>query len=126
MGGELGRKLPSYRDFRGVPLESRRNPLSHILTRAVGVQYRVNADWRLIDLQAGDRCLLCSDGVHDMLEDARIGAALAASDDPVDAVTRLAGEVMKSGAGDNFTMLCVYARRKRLLSHGGQERRETS
>jgi len=111
VGGELGR---SFRGSRATEtFADRRSPLSHVLTRAVGTEFRVRPTWRRVLMRAGDRLMICSDGVHDMLTDAQIGACLRAARSPQDAVDRLAKAVMAAGAGDNFTIIVLFARAQR-------------
>ena len=94
---------------RAADLQSRRNPLTHILTRAIGTELRARPDLAEIDVKRGDRFLLCSDGVHDMLEDPEIAPILKAASDPSAAIARLSAAVRNAGAADNFTMICVFA-----------------
>ena len=61
-----------------------------------------------IGLERGDRFLLCTDGVHDMLDDAEIAALLASAATPRVAVARIEAAVLKAGANDNYTILCAY------------------
>ena len=109
VGNELGRALSENASARAAELQSRRNPLTHILTRAIGTELRARPDLAEIDVKRGDRYLLCSDGVHDMLEDSEIAALLKASSDPAAAISRLSAAVRNAGAADNFTMVCVFA-----------------
>ena len=109
VGNELGRALSENSAARAADLQSRRNPLTHILTRAIGTELRARPDLAEIDVKRGDRFLLCSDGVHDMLEDPEIAAILKAASAPSAAITRLSAAVRNAGAADNFTMVCVYA-----------------
>lgn len=106
VGDELGRALVS--DSQAAALKSRKNPLSHILTRAVGTGFKVRPDWRKIDLCAGDRYLLCTDGVHDVISDAQVAALLGRAKAPADAVKAFAREVISCGAPDNYTLVCAF------------------
>ena len=106
VGDELGRALVS--DSQAAALKSRKNPLSHILTRAVGTGFKVRPDWRKIDLRAGDRYLLCTDGVHDVISDAQVAALLGRAKAPADAVKAFAREVISCGAPDNYTLVCAF------------------
>ena len=106
VGDELGRALVS--DSQAAALKSRKNPLSHILTRAVGTGFKVRPDWRKIDLRAGDRYLLCTDGVHDVISDAQVAALLGRAKVPADAVKAFAREVISRGAPDNYTLVCAF------------------
>lgn len=106
VGDELGRALVS--DAQAAAVKSRKNPLSHILTRAVGTGFKVRPDWRKIDLRAGDRYLLCTDGVHDVLSDAQVAALLGRAKAPADAMKAFAREVIARGAPDNYTLVCAF------------------
>ncbi|HEX3617867.1 MAG TPA: protein phosphatase 2C domain-containing protein [Solirubrobacteraceae bacterium] len=57
---------------------------------------------RAVDAQAGDRLLLCSDGVSDYLADEEI-AALLELDDADDAVRQIVDAALASGSRDNVT-----------------------
>ena len=110
VGGELSRKAHSRMESND--LKSRRNPLSHILTRAVGTEFRVRPDWQTTDIRLGDRFLLCSDGVHDMLSDEEIAAQLRSRGAPDEIARRLEKAVVAAGAGDNYSMICLEVRRR--------------
>lgn len=108
VGSELGSAMAAGGDLQAQALKARSNPLSHILTRAVGTEMIVRPEWKTMDVQRGDRFLLCSDGVHDMLDDAEIAALLASAATPRVAVARIEAAVLKAGANDNYTILCAY------------------
>ena len=78
------------------------------LTRAVGGQPTVRCDYREIDVLAGDRFVICSDGVSSVVSDARI--AVFASGGSLDtAAARLAEAVVKAGAPDNYSFILISA-----------------
>ncbi len=106
VGDELGRA--HVNNLEAAALKSRKNPLSHILTRAVGTGFKVRPDWRKIDLRAGDRYLLCTDGVHDVLSNEQVSALLGRAKTPADAVKTFAREVIARGAPDNYTLVCAF------------------
>ena len=106
VGDELGRALAG--EERAASVKSRKNPLSHILTRAVGTGFKVRPDWRKIDLRAGDRYLLCTDGVHDVMSNEQVSALLGRAKTPADAVKAFAREVISRGAPDNYTLVCAF------------------
>jgi len=110
VGGELSRKTHSR--IESNDLKSRKNPLSHILTRAVGTEFRVRPDWQMTDMRVGDRFLICTDGVHDMLSDETIAAMLKGRGSPDGIVRRLEEEIVSAGAGDNYSMICLEVRRR--------------
>lgn len=115
VGNELGTAMSATNAEQAENLKARSNPLTHVLTRAVGVELRVRPEWKTVDVQRGDRMLLCSDGVHDMLSDAEIAEILRTSISPRIAVARIEAAVRKAGAGDNYTILCAYAVTRRAF-----------
>ena len=58
-------------------------------------------------VHAGDRLLLCSDGLTEMVTDADIAAVLAAEMDPEIACTQLVARANAAGGRDNVTVLIV-------------------
>jgi serine/threonine-protein phosphatase Stp1 len=50
---------------------------SHMISRAIGVRPTVDVDIVTIKLATGDRLLLCSDGLHGVLEDSTISSLLS-------------------------------------------------
>ncbi|MDD3795273.1 MAG: Stp1/IreP family PP2C-type Ser/Thr phosphatase, partial [Lachnospiraceae bacterium] len=52
--------------------EARNHPEKNIITRAVGVKTKVRTDFFDVALNEGDRFLLCSDGLTNMVEDTEI------------------------------------------------------
>lgn len=112
VGNELGAAMATASFDQAKALQARSNPLTHILTRAVGTELRARPDWKTVDLQRGDRFLLCSDGVHDMLSDAELAAILKKASSPRAAVARIEAAVRRAGAGDNYTLVCADAVRR--------------
>jgi len=104
VGCELGSAAQAGGYARGCG--SRRNPLSHVLTRAVGTEDLLRLEWMDIGLERGDRFLLCTDGVHDVMEDEDIRAILPGGTTS-ETVARISKRVMERGAPDNFSIVCV-------------------
>lgn len=67
----------------------------------------VEPDLHLREARAGDRYLLCSDGLSTVVDTAAVKDVLRAAPDPDDAVTRLVGLANAAGGPDNVT--CVVA-----------------
>jgi len=87
---------------------------AHVLTRALGAAGVVQADWRRCEIRCGDRLLICSDGVYDMLAPEVIRELLAAASSPQDAVRDLSRAVRAAGAHDNFSAIPVFVREEHL------------
>lgn len=105
LAGELSRRA-SVRAAAGK-LGADADRLSHVLTRAVGIEGDVQTEWRRVDLAPGDAYLVCSDGVYDMAGDAGIRDALASAATARDAVSALAEKTVAAGAADNYTMIVL-------------------
>ena len=100
IGGQLG---DLTKGVLSAGFRSRTNPLAHVLTRAIGGADKVEGDWKKVDVADGDRFLICSDGVHDVVSDERIGTLLSRRYDIGTAATRLKDAVIGNGAPDNYT-----------------------
>lgn len=81
--------------------------MRHVLFRAVGLEPDVRADYSQQDLRPHDRYLLCCDGIHGALGDARIGSLLGAAESPGEDAQRLVDEALAQGSQDNVTALVV-------------------
>ena len=104
IGGQLG---DLTKGILSAGFKSRTNPLAHVLTRAIGATDKVEGEWRKIDIDSGDRFLICSDGVHDVVSDARIGSMISGSDDLATASRNLTDEIVRGGAPDNFSYVMI-------------------
>lgn len=94
------------------------HPNRNVVTRAVSERSRPEPDLTLFDLVVGDRLLLCSDGLTDMVAEARI-AAMLVDDDLDDFVTSLVAAALHAGGRDNVT--CVVgevSEGPRMKPHG--------
>lgn len=81
------------------------HPRANVITRAVGAAETLELDKVSNRLAAGDRFLLCSDGLNKTLSDAEL-ADLLADPGPAD---RLIDEALTRRATDNITVVAVEA-----------------
>jgi protein phosphatase len=88
--------------------QAREHPWRHILSQCVGRQELVAVPVQTLDLQRGDRLLLCSDGLTDELEDGAIAELLAAAPTCEAAVEGLLTAANAAGGHDNITTIAVY------------------
>lgn len=86
--------------------QARVHPESHILTRALGVDERPHPEVSAGATRAGDRFLLATDGLTDLLPDERIGELLAVGE-PGEAADRLVAEALERGGTDNVTVVVL-------------------
>ena len=80
------------------------------LTQHVGifrVEKPIRPHIRQIDLKRGDRLLICSDGLSDMLYMNEIEAILAGAKNGGEAVSELLAQALERGGKDNVSILCV-------------------
>ncbi len=77
-----------------------------MLTRAVGLVPDLEVDVIELPLKTGDRMLLCTDGINDMVGDAEIEETLA-NGTPEEAVWDLIERANRAGGHDNATALVV-------------------
>ncbi len=92
---------------RITPEEARVHPERSIITRALGSDPYMQPDLFEINVETGDRLLLCSDGLSSMLEDAEIGRLLSAVENPQECAHALANAACEAGGMDNVTVIVV-------------------
>lgn len=92
---------------RGLVSPTERVPERNPLTSAIGVSTKLTIDVLFVDLDPGDRLLLCTDGVHGLLGDEAAVAQRALVGTPEDAVRALIGGALERGGIDNATAVVV-------------------
>lgn len=80
------------------------HPRRSLLMRALDGMNPVEADLSVREARAGDRFLLCSDGLSGVVSDREIASALS-SGEPTGVVTRLVDLALERGAPDNVTVV---------------------
>lgn len=81
--------------------------MSAMVTRCLAADANSEPDIQVFPTEPGDVFLLCTDGLTDVLSDARIGAVLAEHDDPAEATKALNETAFRAGSQDNITTLVV-------------------
>ena len=75
-----------------------------MLTRAMGIDGHLEIDYRALALEAGDRLLFTTDGVHDFLTDRQLQEILQQYRDNLQqAVREVTAQALKAGSDDNAT-----------------------
>ena len=84
------------------------HPLRHVVTNVVGGHDEgVKVEAHTFEVQAGDRLLLCSDGLTEMVTNDAITAMLRAEPSPEHACRALVARANESGGRDNITVVIV-------------------
>lgn len=76
------------------------------LTRAVGIDLKLDVDYRKIILQQGDVLLFTTDGIHDFISDNRLHYLLA-SNEPQKATELIVAEALKNNTDDNSSCQAI-------------------
>ena len=84
--------------------------LAPVLARYLDGRPDRSADLGLRDLRAGDRYLLCSDGLSPVVDDRAIRDVLTSAADPADAVCQLVALAEGAGGPDNVTVVVIDVR----------------
>jgi PPM family protein phosphatase len=88
--------------------EIERHPLRNVITKAIGAKETIDIDIVEHQFAAGDVALLCSDGLHSMINDEEIQRQLAAGLPSLqDAAQRLIAAANEAGGKDNVSVVLV-------------------
>jgi serine/threonine protein phosphatase PrpC len=81
----------------------------HALIRSLGPEMFVSPDTTTLTLQPGDIFVLCTDGIHDEMEDSEIAAIVSQNKPPAELAAELVARAVEIDGGDNTTaqVLCV-------------------
>ena len=81
------------------------HPRRNVLTRALGVAASVEVDTSRLPLRRGDRVMLCSDGLHGMVDDKTIARIIGGKSLKLERAAReLIDLANKAGGTDNITV----------------------
>jgi serine/threonine protein phosphatase PrpC len=90
-----------------TPDEAQNHSAQGVVTQYMGMPEGVQPRVRSAALRAGDRFLLCSDGLTDLLDERAIAEILAAQIEPQAACDRLVEAANRAGGTDNITVVVV-------------------
>jgi serine/threonine protein phosphatase PrpC len=85
----------------------REHPMRDVLTQAAGQQNDVDVHTTDVALEGGDLLLLCSDGLHGVVEERGIVAVLRSGDSVQEKVARLKDLARSGGGPDNISCILV-------------------
>jgi PPM family protein phosphatase len=83
--------------------------LTHVITQTLGAGMPglPDPDYFLVPARRGDRYVLCSDGLHGVLDDETIRRLTTEAPDPQVSAARLADAAISGGTRDNVTVVVV-------------------
>ena len=87
--------------------EARNHPEKNIITRAVGMKNKLRIDFFDVALYAGDKFLLCTDGLTNMVEDEDILELVQQETSLEAAALRLVAMANRNGGKDNISVVLV-------------------
>ena len=94
-------------DPRLVPADIANHPMRNVLTNVLGARDSVDIHLLERDLRGGELMLLCSDGLHGVLDNTAVAEVLTAAPDVDTAARQLVQVALERGSRDNVTALVV-------------------
>jgi serine/threonine protein phosphatase PrpC len=85
----------------------RKHPMRHVLTMAVGTADDLRVYSRSVHLNAGDQVLLCSDGLHGVLDEKMLQNAMDSEKSLPDKCHYLVEAAKREGGPDNITVVLI-------------------
>src|SRR6185503_199691 len=87
--------------------EASRHPMRHVLTKVIGLREDMEPTVGSSPFATGDTLLLCSDGLHGVVNDEAIAAQLRRSEGVEEIASELVERALSSGSTDNITAVVV-------------------
>jgi PPM family protein phosphatase len=86
------------------------HPQKNLITRALGAEEEVEVDTTVLPVEPGDRLLLCSDGLSDMVPEPKMLDLLTSPENPERVAHTLIRAALDAGGADNVTVVVVDVR----------------
>ncbi|RIJ77486.1 serine/threonine-protein phosphatase [Nakamurella silvestris] len=86
---------------------ARFHPQRHVITRAVGLAAGPEPDFWLLPAAAGDRLMMCSDGLTSEIDDVEIARLAGGEAEPCTIAQNLVDAAVDAGGRDNVTVVVV-------------------
>lgn len=88
-----------------TPEEARVHPNRSVITRAIGFDIHMRPDIYELNVDAGDRILLCSDGLSSMISNNAIESIMRRQSDAQHCADELVTAALENGGADNVTVV---------------------
>jgi protein phosphatase len=95
------------REGRLTPEQAESHPQRAIITRALGIDPDVAVDVYTLDVDPGDRLIVCSDGLNTMVRDRDVERIARGESDPQHAADALVAAANAAGGEDNITVIVI-------------------
>lgn len=95
------------REGRLTPEEALTHPQRNIVTRALGINPEIEIDMFVVDAEADDRFILCSDGLFNEVDDGGIIEILTRVKSSEEASNELVETAVRLGGRDNVTVVVI-------------------
>jgi len=92
-----------------LPEKARTHPMKNVLLKSVGNKVTVETNITQFPVKAGERLLLCSDGLWSLVDAGIISETLGTDTDPQTACQKLIDVARNAGGNDNITVLIANA-----------------
>ena len=86
-------------------LESRNHPQKNIITKAVGVSETIQPDFFMLDIEEGEKILLCSDGLTKMVDDEKLEEIMSEPEELNQMAQECINEALFYGGLDNIAVV---------------------
>ena len=87
--------------------EARVHPKRNVITRALGCEEPISPDFYRIELEEGDRVLLCTDGLYNEVDEETLEEYMKQITDVEILVDKLVDLACQNGGRDNISVCCV-------------------
>ena len=87
--------------------EAMDHPGKNIITRAVGTAPEVNIDFFDVELEEGNKILMCSDGLSNMVRDDVMQEILQASENIEESAEKMVQLANENGGKDNISVIII-------------------
>ena len=87
--------------------QSLKHPKKHVLTNALGIRKSVSVDIGQISLKENDNLLICSDGLHNLLDGKKLLKALNEPLEIDEKINFIIDKALDLGGNDNITLILL-------------------
>ena len=87
--------------------QAQKHPKRHVLTNALGIKKDVSVDIGRIKLKENEGLLICSDGLHNMVDNKKLLKLLAAEVESEEKAEAIKEKALKNGGVDNITLILL-------------------